>query len=168
MEFIKGIRFWQLMVGIGLLLLLIGLVMIFLPPGIGNSDPFEIEFFEARIEGTEMGLALIVLGLSCFLIGRKDLADLRTVEAVQSELHKTSTMTAKLVADRVERTFNGLPTRPSKLASLPDLDLDQTRRDLQLVKNGSDEGDQDVTRILEQAESGLALLQALEKEGYSV
>ena len=167
MELIRGIRFWQLMVGIGVLLLLIGLVMIFLPPGVGDSDPYEIEFFEARIEGTEMGLALIVLGLSCFLIGRKDLADLRTVQAVQTDLQKTSTLTARLVADQVEKTFNGLPARPTRLASLPDLDVGKTRRELRDIQNGA-EAPRDTPGTIRQAERGLELLKALEKEGYSV
>ncbi len=90
MNWLSRIRFWHLMVGTGFALLIIGLVMIFLPPGIGDSEPYVIEFFEASIEGSEMGLALIVLGLSCFLIGRKDLADLRTTRGIQEELGKTS------------------------------------------------------------------------------
>jgi hypothetical protein len=167
MNIFRAIRFWQLMVGIGLILLIIGLVMIFLPPGVGDSDPFTIVFFEARIEGTEMGLALIVLGLSCFLIGRKDLADLRTVQAVQTDLKKTSTLAARLVAGQVEKTFDGLPTRPSRLASLPDLDVVETRQALKKVQNGT-EHEGETARIIDQAENGLALLQALEKEGYSV
>ena len=161
------VRFWQLMVGTGFVLLIIGLVLIFLPSGVGDSDPYIIEFFEAKIEGTEMGLALIVLGLSCFLIGRKDLADLREVQSVRGDLKKTSTMTAKLVAERVAQTFNGIQDQPAKLASVVDLDVDRTRRDLQLIQNGADL-DQEISLIIEQAESGLALLKALEGEGYSI
>ena len=161
------VRFWQLMVGTGFVLLIIGLVLIFLPSGVGDSDPYIIEFFEAKIEGTEMGLALIVLGLSCFLIGRKDLADLREVQSVRGDLQKTSTLTAKLVAERVAQTFNGIQDQPAKLASVVDLDVDRTRRDLQLIQNGADL-DQEISLIIEQAESGLALLKALEGEGYSI
>lgn len=167
MDILNKIRFWHLMVGTGFLLLLIGLVMIFLPPGIGDSDPFLIEFFEASIEGSEMGLALIVLGLSCFLIGRKDLADLRTTRGIQEELGKTSTLAAKLVADKVEHTFKSLPARPTHLATLPDLDLDQTRQDLQIFKNGGSK-DGSTAHAIQQAEQGLDLLHALEKEGYSI
>jgi len=167
MDILGKIRFWHLMVGIGFALLLIGLVMIFLPPGVGDSEPFVIEFFEASIEGSEMGLALIVLGLSCFLIGRKDLADLRTTRGIQEELGKTSTLAAKLVADQVERTFRDLPAQPARLASRPDLDLDQTRQDLIKLKNGR-AGEGSVARAIKQAEQGLDLLQALEKEGYSI
>ena len=84
---LRTVHFWQLMVTTGFLLLTIGLVMIFLPPEVGESDPFLIEFFAAKIEGSEMGLALIVLGLSCFLIGRKDLADLRTYQETGQTQH---------------------------------------------------------------------------------
>ena len=167
MKKLREIRFWHLMVGTGFALLLIGLVLIFLPPGVGDTEPFLIEFFEARIEGSEMGLALIVLGLSCFLIGRKDLADLRTVQSVRGDLEKTSAVAAKLVADQVERTFAGLPARPTRLASTPDLDVGKTRRELQNVQGGN-EGDQEVTRTIDRAERGLELLEALKREGYSI
>jgi len=167
MNILGRIRFWHLMVGTGFLLLAIGLVMIFLPPGVGDSEPFVIEFFEASIEGSEMGLALIVLGLSCFLIGRKDLADLRTTRGIREELGKNTTLTAKLVADKVERTFRDLPAQPARLATLPDLDLDQTRQDLKTLKNGGS-GDRSAAHVIRQAEQGLELLQALEKEGYSI
>lgn len=164
---LNRIRFWHLMVGTGFALLLIGLVLIFLPPGVGDSDPFLIEFFEAKIEGTEMGLALIVLGLSCFLIGRKDLADLRTVQGFQDDLQKTSNLTAKLVADQVERTFNGLTARTTRLVSVPDLDVGEIRRVLKVIQNGGEEN-QEISMIIAQAESGLELLEALEREGYSI
>jgi hypothetical protein len=167
MEILRRIRFWHLMVGTGFVLLIIGLVMIFLPPGVGESDPFVIEFFEASIEGNEMGLALIVLGLSCFLIGRKDLADLRTTRGIQEELGKTSALAAKLVADKVERTFRALPDWPARLAALPDLDLDQTRQDLKTLNHGG-KGEGSTAQSIQQAEQGLELLRALEKEGYSI
>ena len=167
MEILSKIRFWHLMVGTGFTLLLIGLVMIFLPPEVGDSEPFQVEFFEASIEGSEMGLALIVLGLSCFLIGRKDLADLRTTRGIQEELGKNTTLTAKLVADKVEKTFRNLPARPARLATLPDLDLEQTRQDLKTLNNGGT-GDRSAAHLMKQAEQGLELLRALEKEGYSI
>ena len=167
MNWLNRIRFWHLMVGTGFALLIIGLVMIFLPPGVGDSEPYAIEFFEASIKGSEMGLALIVLGLSCFLIGRKDLADLRTTRSIQEELGKTSSLTARLVADRVEKTFQELPARPIRLATLPDLDLEQTRQDLRVLKNGGKREDS-TAQDIQQAEQGLDLLQALEKEGYSI
>jgi hypothetical protein len=161
------IRFWHLMVGAGFVLLMIGLVMIFLPPGVGDTDPFLIEFFEAKIESSEMGLALIVLGLSCFLIGRKDLSDLRTVQSVRGDLQKTSALTAKLVADQVERTFAGLPARPTRLASKPELDVSKTRLELQNIQNGKEDA-QEITQTINQAERGLELLEALKREGYSI
>ena len=52
------IKFWQLMVITGFALLTIGLVMIILPTEIGSSGPFLIQFFEVKMEGSEMGLAL--------------------------------------------------------------------------------------------------------------
>ena len=164
---LRVVQFWQLMVGTGFLLLAIGLVMIFLPPGVGESEPFTIEFFEAQIEGTEMGLALIVLGLSCFLIGRKDLADLRTYQAVQSDLQKTSTLTAKLVANRVEKTLNVLADKTIRLVGDPEFDLEQTRQEMWEIQNGP-ESDQGISRTINQAERGLELLKALEREGYSI
>lgn len=167
MNVLRRIRFWHLMVGTGFALLAIGLVMIFLPPGVGDSGPFVIEFFQASIESSEMGLALIVLGLSCFLIGRKDLADLRTYRDLQGNLEQTSALTARLVADRVSRTFNGLPAQPARLATLPDLDLEGTRRDLDLLR-AMGAGVQPLADSIRQAEKGLALLEALEREGYSV
>lgn len=167
MKILKSIRFWHLMVGTGFILLTIGLVMIFLPPGVGNSEPFLIEFFEASIEGSEMGLALIVLGLSCFLIGRKDLADLRTTRGIQEELGKTSALAARLVAGQVEKTFRELPARPARLSTLPDLDMDQTRQDLKTLQNGGG-GEESAAHAIQQAERGLDLLRALENEGYSI
>lgn len=167
MKIFGVIRFWQLMVGTGFALLVIGLVMIFLPPGVVESGPFIIEFFEASIEGSEMGLALIVLGLSCFLIGRKDLADLRTTRGIQEELGKTSTLAARLVADKVHKAFRDLPASPGHLASLPEMDLDQTRQDLDSVINGR-MGDAVSVDLITQAERGWELLQALEREGFSI
>lgn len=167
MKILGSVRFWHLMVGVGFLLLFIGLVLIFLPPGVGDSDPYLIEFFEAKIEGTEMGLALIVLGLSCFLIGRKDLSDLREVQAVRGDLQKTSTLTAKMVSDKLERTLNGMPARPNRLRSIPELDVGQTSWELQQIHNG-DGQDKKISQIIELAESGLALLDALERDGFSV
>jgi len=164
---LKRIRFWQLMVGTGFGLIVIGLVMIFLPPGVGESGPFLIEFFGASIEGSEMGLALIVLGLSCFLIGRKDLADLRAYQGVQEDLGKNSALTARLVAERVSSTFNGLPVQPAQLRTLPDLDVEAARRDLKNLQNGgAQEGGS--SGSIHQAEQGLELLEALEREGYSI
>jgi hypothetical protein len=164
---LRVVQFWQLMVGTGFLLLAIGFVMIFLPPGVGESEPFLIEFFEAKIESSEMGLALIVLGLSCFLIGRKDLADLRTYQAVQSDLRKTSTLTAKLVANRVEKTLNGLTDNAIRLVAGPEFDLEQTRQEMWEIQNRPD-SDQGISRTINQAERGFELLKALEREGYSV
>ncbi len=164
---IGRVRFWHLMVGTGFILLGIGLVMIFLPPGVGDSGPFEIEFFDASIESSEMGLALIVLGLSCFLIGRKDLADLRKYQDLQGELEQTGALAARLVAERVTKTFNGLPSQPSNLQTLPDLDLERARLDLQNLQNGAAKS-QPLATTIQQAEQGLALLEALEKEGYSI
>jgi hypothetical protein len=166
MEKIWNIRFWQLMVGTGFGLLLIGLVLIFLPPEVGDTDPFIIEFFEARIEGSEMGLALIVLGLSCFLIGRKDLSDLRAYQGVQKDLDKTSKLAARLVAARVNRTFDDLPAKLTHLHSFPQLDVERTRRDLLAIQNG-DYLEGGSSQLITQAESGLELLEALEKEGFS-
>ncbi|MCJ7717019.1 MAG: hypothetical protein MUO54_10950 [Anaerolineales bacterium] len=170
MENLKRIRFWQLMVGTGFVLLVLGLVMIFLPPGQGNTDPFVIEFFEASIESSEMGLALIVMGLSCFLIGRKDLADLRAYQSVQKDLQKTSKITARLVANRVERTLNGVSDTQfhmSSLGSNPELDVAGTRLALKEIRNGKDP-DQKPSRTIHEAERGMDLLEALEGEGFSI
>ena len=167
MKTLHRIRFWHLMVGTGFVLLVIGLVMIFLPPGVGDSDPFEIEFFEASIEGSEMGLALIVLGLSCFLIGRKDLADLRTHQGIQQDLAQTSTLAAKLVAGNVEKAFRDLPAVSAQLVSRPDLDVEGTRLALKTLQNGAAPG-QKTAQTIRQAENGLVLLQALKEEGYSI
>ena len=170
MNWLKRIRFWHMMVGTGFVLLAIGLVMIFLPSGVGDSEPFLIEFFEAKIEGSEMGLALIVLGLSCFLIGRKDLADLRTYQSVQRDLQKTSKITARLVANRVEKTLNGVTESQlhmSSLGSNPGLDVASTRLALKEIRNEKDP-DTKPSRTIRQAERGMDLLDALEGEGFSI
>ena len=166
MGWMKTIRFWHLMVGTGFALLVLGLVMIFLPPGIGDHGPFVIWFFEARIESSEMGLALIVLGLSCFLIGRKDLADLRVTRGLRDELDQTSTLAARLVADQVEKALRELPASPTQLTSMADLDLEQTRRILKGLSFGEREG-QKSSFLLEQAQRGLDMLKTLEREGFS-
>ena len=167
MGWVKMIRFWHLMVGTGFALLVLGLVMIFLPPGIGDHGPFVIWFFEARIESSEMGLALIVLGLSCFLIGRKDLADLRVTRGLRDELDQASALAARLVAGKVEKALRELPAQPAQLTSLMDLDLDQARRNLQGLSFDEREGEAS-SFLLEQAQRGLDMLKALEREGYSI
>ncbi len=167
MKIIRSIRFWHLMVGTGFVLLGIGLVMLFLPPGVGDNGPYVIEFFQASIEGSEMGLALIVLGLSCFLIGRKDLADLRTTRGIQQDLEKAADLTARLVAEQVDSTVQNLPVQAAHLGTLPDLDLEGTLKEMQSIldRNGTS---RDLVRTIQQAEKGLALLEALKKEGLSV
>lgn len=167
---LREIPFWHLMVGTGFALLAIGLVMIFLPTGVGDSEPFLIEFFEAKIESSEMGLALIVLGLSCFLIGRKDLADLRIYQSVRQDLQKTSKITARLVANRVEKTLNGVTDTQLNISSLgsnPELDVAGTRLALKEIRIGKDQ-DQKPSRTIRQAERGMDLLEALEEEGFFI
>lgn len=164
MKSMEQVRFWHLMVGTGFALLGIGLVMIFLPPGVGDSESFEIEFFEASIESSEMGLALIVLGLSCFLIGRKDLADLRTYQGIQQDLEKTSTLTARLVADQVGRAFHSNPVRAALLSTYPGLDLESALGGLRNLRQDI-AGGQDLSSTLRQAEIGLSLLEGLDREG---
>lgn len=160
---LREVRFWHLMVGTGFTLVIIGLVLIFLPPEVGESGPIVIEFFEARFEGSEMGLALIVLGLSCFLIGRKDLGDLRTHQAMQEELGRASGLTAKLVAERVEQTLNGRPEKAARLAAQPEVDLSQTRRELRQLR-GTAAGELPSREALRQAERAMALLEALQAD----
>jgi hypothetical protein len=167
MKKVGRVRFWHMMVGTGFALLAIGLLLIFLPSGVGDTDPYLIEFFEARVEGSEMGLALIVLGLSCFLIGRKDLADLRAYQELEQGLDQTTTLAAKLVAERVNRTINQLPARSAGMVIKTDLDLETTRHDLLKIQNGGAAG-QSLSKTIHQAERGLELLEVLEKEGYSI
>lgn len=167
MGFLMKIRFWQLMVGTGFALLGIGLVMLFLPPGVGDNGPFVIEFFQASIEASEMGLALIVLGLSCFLIGRKDLADLRAYRDMQQDLQQTSRLAAGLVAERVDQTVKDLPVQAAHLGTLPDLDLEGTLGEMTEIREGGMDG-QDLSQLLERAQRGLSLLQALKKQDQAV
>jgi hypothetical protein len=94
------------------------------------------------------------------------LADLRTYQGVQDDLDKTSKLTARLVADRVSRTFNNLPAQPTYLRSLPDMDVEGTRQEMLAIQSGGSlEGG--LSQLINQAESGLELLEALKKEGYS-
>lgn len=167
MAVIRKIRFWHLMVGTGFALLGIGLVMLFLPPGVGDNGPYVIEFFQASIEGSEMGLALIVLGLSCFLIGRKDLSDLRAYQDMQQDLEKAADLTARLVAERVDSTVQANPVQAAHLGTLPDLDLAGTMGEMQGLLDDNQDG-RSLARTIQQAEKGLALLQALKKEDYSM
>ena len=120
-----------------------------------------IEFFEASIEGTEIGLALIVLGLSCFLIGRKDLADLRTYQDLRENLEKTGSLAAQLVAERVDRTVSQLPVQAAHLGTIPD--LEGILEELEDFK-GEDGADRDLSGTLERAERGLGLLQAIKDQ----
>jgi hypothetical protein len=147
------------MVGTGFLLLTIGLLMILLPNGVGEEKVFEIRFFEASIKSSEMGLAMIVLGLSCFLIGGKDLADLRTYHGVQEDLNRTSSLAARLVADRVNRTIKESSPQTAGLSS----HLVSTHQDMERLQNG-DHLDWDYGEIIRQAEHGLRLLALLEKD----
>jgi hypothetical protein len=50
---------------------------------------------------------------------------------------------------------------------MPDLDVEGTRRNLQAIQNG-DHLEGGFSQLISQAESGLKLLEALEKEGYSI
>jgi len=160
---LRKVRFWHLMVGTGFTLVIVGLVLIFLPPEVGESGPILIEFFEARFEGSEMGLALIVLGLSCFLIDRKDLGDLRTHQAMQEELGRASGLTAKLVAERVEETLNGSPEKAARLAEDPEVDLMGMRGELRRLR-GTAAGELPSREALHRAERGMALLESLQNE----
>jgi hypothetical protein len=92
---------------------------------------------------------------------------LRTYQGVQEDLGKTSALAARLVAERVGRTFKGLTAQPSRLLSLPELDVEGTRRDLRAIQNG-DPLEGGFSQLISQAESGMKLLEALEKEGYSI
>ena len=67
----------------------------------------------------------------------------------------------------MEKAFRDLPARPTNLATLPELDLDHTRKSLQEVGNGEADS-RAATFLLEQAQRGLDLLVALEREGYLI
>lgn len=162
----KGIQFWHLMVGTGLVLVVIGLLLILVPNELGARGVIVLEVFGAKFEGTEMGLALIVLGLACFLIGQKDRADIQKYRSLQKDLQKTSKITARLVGNNVQQ----------KLASVPG----ETRRDFQGggmdIGGYEDEldqlqdqkaGEREGSYALRNAERGLELLEELEKQGYS-
>lgn len=98
----KDIQFWHLMVGTGLLLILV-------LNDLGARGVIVLEVFGAKFEGTEMGLALIVLGLACFLIGQKDRADIQKYRSLQKDLQKTSRITARLVGNNVQQTLASVP-----------------------------------------------------------
>jgi hypothetical protein len=112
-----------------------------------------------------MGLALIVLGLSCFLIGHKDLEDLRAYQSVQQDLQKTGRLTAKLIANRVEKRLNGLPDGQTRLRQAPEIDLVKTRQVMRKIQDGRDE-DLKLSDTIQEAEQGMVLLNILEDENY--
>ena len=60
-----------------------------------------------------------------------------------------------------------LPDKTIRLVGDPEFDLEQTRQEMWEIQNGTD-SDQGVSGTINQAERGLELLKALEREGYSV
>ena len=104
------------------------------------------------------------------MIVRKDMADLRTYQSVQRDLQKTTKITARLVANRVEKTLSGVTDTQlhmSSLGSNPGLDVASTRLALKEIRNEKDP-DTKPSRTIRQAERGMDLLDALEGEGFSI
>lgn len=159
-----GIKFWHVMVGTGLALMVIGLVFILVPDG--GSDTIVIEVLGATFEGSEMGLALMVLAIACFLIGQKDRADTQKYQSMREEIKKTSKITAKLVADNVENSLQNVPGDVREWLREHALDWDDYQEELETLRNWEDEAIEE-SHAIQHAERGMELLEALEREGYS-
>jgi|GEM_PF-1495752 len=161
-----GIQFWHVMVVSGLVLMVIGLVLILLPDGVGQAGTIILKIFGASFEGSEMGLALIVLAIVCFLIGQKDRADTQKYQSMRKDLQKTSKITAKLVADSVEQSLQKVPGDASEWMRDHALDWEDYQEELQVLQNWEEDVLED-EHALRHAERGIELLEALEREGYS-
>ena len=161
-----SIKFWHLMVVVGLLLVVIGLVLILVPNQVGEGGSILIEVFGAKFEGSEIGLALIVLGIACFLIGQKDRTDTQKYQAMKEDLQKTSKITARLVGDHVEQTLAGVSGDVQRDLDAREMDIGGYRDELHHLQDQEAET-WEGSHALRNAERGLELLEALEKEGYS-
>lgn len=161
-----GIKFWHVMVVTGLVLIVTGLVLILVPDGAGESGTITIEIFGASFEGSEMGLALMVLAIACFLIGQKDRADTQKYQSMRKDLQKTSKITAKLVADNVEQSLQQVPGDAQEWLKDRALDWDDYQEELQTIRNWEEETFEE-EHAIRHAERGIELLEALEREGYS-
>ena len=162
----RGIKFWHLMVGTGLMLVLIGLLLILIPNNVGAPGTILIEVFGAKFEGSEIGLALIVLGIACFLIGQKDRTDTQKYQSMKEDLQKTSKITARLVGDSVEKTLAGVSGDVQRDMDARQMDIGGYRDELHHLQH-QDPGEWEGSHAIRNAERGLELLEALEKEGYS-
>lgn len=162
----KGVKFWHLMVATGLVLVVIGLLLILVPNNVGGSGTIVVEVFGAKFEGTEMGLALIVLGLACFLIGQKDRTDTRKYQTMKEDLQKTSELTARLVGNNVEKTLADVPGENQQAFAEEGLDIGGYQRELHYLQNHNAE-EWEESHAIRNAERGMDLLEMLEKQGYS-
>jgi len=162
----KQVKFWHLMVGVGLVLVVIGLILILVPNQVGGEGSILIEVFGAKFEGSEIGLALIVLGLACFLIGQKDRADQQKYQAIREDLKKNSRITARLVNSNLQKTMDSAPDEEGRRIASQVVDFDDYRQDLRrLIDQNLDTWDE--PHVIRVAEQGMEMLEALEKEGYS-
>jgi len=160
------VKFWHLMVGVGLVLVLIGLVLILVPNQVGGEGSILIEVFGAKFEGSEIGLALIVLGLACFLIGQKDRADQQKYQSIKEDLKKNSRITARLVNSNLQQTMDSAPDGRGERIAREVVDLDDYRQELHRLMEQSLE-DWEEPHAIRIAERGMEMLEALEREGYS-
>lgn len=160
------IKFWHVMVGTGLFLMVVGLLLILIPNGVGQSGTIVLELFGASFEGSEMGLALMVLAVACFLIAQKDRADMQRYQSMREDLTKTSKITAKLVADNVEQSMQNVPGDAREWLREKALDWEEYDSELQSIRNWEDESFAE-SHAIRHAERGMELLEALEREGYS-
>jgi len=161
-----GIKFWHVMVGTGLLLMVIGLIFIIIPDGPGGSGTIVIDIFGASFEGSEMGLALMVLAVACFLIAQKDRADMQRYHSMREDLTKTTQITAKLVADNVQQSMQNIPGDAREWLRKQALDWDDYDEELQMIRNWEDQSFAE-SHAIRHAERGIELLEALEREGYT-
>lgn len=162
----RQIKFWHLMVGVGLLLVGIGLILILVPNQVGGEGSILIDVFGAKFEGSEIGLALIVLGLACFIIGQKDRADQKKYQMIQKDLKKNSRITARLVDSSVRQTMKSTPDGAGERIARQVVDLDDYRQELhRLMELSLEEWEE--PHAIRIAERGMDMLEALEKEGYS-
>jgi hypothetical protein len=92
------IQFWQAMMAVGCILVIGGLLLVFVRPGTEGSGAVSFKLLGTEFEGSDVGLAIIALGLVCFVLGNKDRNDSAKYRAMQEKLDTTGEVVTKLVA----------------------------------------------------------------------
>lgn len=135
------IEFWQAIAAVGCIFVIGGLLLIFLRPEAEGAGTPTFRLLGTAFEGADVGLAIIALGLVCFILANKDRIDGAKYRAMQAELDTTGRVVTRLVA-RVAHSYlkesAGQRRDDAGGSRLPDEKLQQLRNHLRIVRDQAD------------------------------